>query len=224
MGYDKGGKCDCSIVGLRCRKHKYQCWNYAEESVECSLNPSCPEGMVLVEKKECGTSCESDCSVAGTFKSCLGNNLVTSICDGGSGCLKWSNSSVACDSGFVCQNGACVVKGNVSGKLSLGFSNVRYQWNAPYHYYYHDRTFVESGGVGVTLTWGKVCGQNGGCNSKAVDYRIEANDKLVLNNNYFNTIGASETFTLTYAGTDDNGNSVSVSEVVKVSGSSWISP
>ena len=117
--------------------------------------------------------------------------------------------------------GVCV--GGVSN-LNLGFSNVRYQWNAPYHYYYHDRTFTETGGVGVTLTWGELCSSISGCNSATVNYRIEANSQLVLNNQNFHTSFASETFTLTYTGVDDNGNSVSVSEVVVVNGVNWISP
>ena len=168
-GYNDLGKCG-AYHWFRQIKDKYECWNYARKNIECSANPSCPDGMELVERKECSTPASK------------------------------------------------------VGKVSLGFSNVRYDWSAPYHYYYHDRTFVESGGVGVTLTSGKLCSQVSGCKSYTINYKIKANSQLVLNNQNFYTEADSETFTLIYNGIDDNGKSVSVPGVVVVNRADWISP
>ena len=107
--------------------------------------------------------------------------------------------------------------------MSLGFSNINYVWTAPNHYYYHDRTFVESGGVGVTLTWGELCSLQSGCNSAVINRRVDANGQYSWSDNFYTNLN-SEEFTLTYTGVDDNGNLISVQGIVEVSGSSWISP
>ncbi len=108
-----------------------------------------------------------------------------------------------------------------SASLSLSFSGVSYQYSGGQHYYYHTRTFSESNGVGVTLTSAKMCFQStGGCNSATVNYRVEGNDQLVLSNKNFNTPSSSDIFTLSYSGTDDNGNPITVSQSMSVSGSS----
>ena len=86
--------------------------------------------------------------------------------------------------------------------------------------YYHTRTFTETNGVGVTLTSGRLCYQTdtSGCKTASVNYRINANGELIRNNEYFSTYYSTERFTLTYWGVDDNGNPVSVSNSMYVSG------
>jgi hypothetical protein len=117
---------------------------------------------------------------------------------------------------------SAVGTGSCVASLSLGFSNINYVWNDPYHYYYHTRTFTESNGVGVTLTWGQLC-SSVGCNSATINRRVDAGGTYIWQDNLYTSF-ASEQFTLTYTGTDDNGNPISVQRVVSVSGSSWISP
>jgi len=138
-------------------------------------------------------------------------------------------STVCSGSSFVHTSDCGTTTGAVGTKncvasLSLDFSNINYQWIAPNHYFYHTRTFTESNGVGVTLTEFESCFQSGGCSSISVNRRIEPNGQLLLNGQSVYTSFASEQFTLTYTGTDDNGNPISIQRVVSVSGTTWISP
>lgn len=58
----------------------------------------------------------------------------------------------------------------------------------------------------------------------SVNYRVEANGELVLDNRKFYTTKSSEKFILTYNGTDDNGNEISVTERFEVEGENVIYP
>ncbi|ABW65875.1 hypothetical protein [Desulfosudis oleivorans] len=109
---------------------------------------------------------------------------------------------------------------NCTAKLSLDFSNVQYKWISPYHYYYHTRTFKETGGVGVTLTSAQLC-DKAGCDPKEiVNYRIEKNNNLIHLNKRFWTPYNTESFTLKYWGADDNGNAIYVEQYMCVRGTS----
>ena len=97
--------------------------------------------------------------------------------------------------------------------MSLSIENVNYQFANGLHYYYHTRVFRESNGVGITLNRGQLCYQStGGCNSANVNYRVNPNDQFILGNQNFNTPNTPDRFTISYSGTDDNGNQKSVEE------------
>jgi len=122
-----------------------------------------------------------------------------------------------CDAGYECVNGYCVEK---TAELSLIFSDVIYDFiNNNEHIYTHTRRFEETNGVGVTLTRGELHYQSGGYDSATVSYRIEEDDNLIHTNKQFHTTRNSETFTLKYWGTDDNGNPIYVEQVMTVAGS-----
>ena len=123
----------------------------------------------------------------------------------------------SCDSNYECIAGACLIKKAI---LSLQFSDVSYVFQDGLHYYYHTRTFTESNGVGVTLTLGQICSQQGGCDPQgSVNYFISGNGQLIHTNKRFFTPYSSNIFTLTYWGTDENGNPVTVNSSMTVSGS-----
>ena len=102
----------------------------------------------------------------------------------------------------------------------MTFSNVYYgfidNW---WHYYYHTRTFKETNGVGINLTWGEIWLETQGLKTSGnVDYRIEGNGEYIWNDNFFTSEEPDE-FTLKYWGIDDNRNPVYVEQVMTVSGS-----
>ena len=69
----------------------------------------------------------------------------------------------------------------------------------------------------MTLTSAQLCYLDGSCKDKGVvNYRIEGDDKLILTDKFFTTAYESDKFILTYWGTDDNGNPVSVEQTVCV--------
>jgi len=104
--------------------------------------------------------------------------------------------------------------------LNLGFSSVSYIFQFGEHYYYYTRTFTESNGVGVTLTLGQICSQQAGCDPQVpVNYLINENGQLIHTNKFFRTPFSSNVITLTYWGTDDNNNPITVSDTMTVSGS-----
>ncbi len=99
---------------------------------------------------------------------------------------------------------------DATASISVEIRNVRVEKTATSHRFVHDRAFVESGGVGVTLTEGQVCFSSGLCNGKPVNYRIEANEAFVLENAVVEPLTPEETFAYTYLGKDDNGHVVYV--------------
>jgi len=125
-------------------------------------------------------------------------------------------TSIGCSSSSSSSSPAAPTSNPAS--LSLEFSNVTYQYT-DMHYYDHTRTFTEINGVGVTLTSAQICYESSGsCDSGTVDYRIEGDNNLVHTNKMFGTSASSNTFTLKYWGTDDNGNDVYIEQVMTVNG------
>lgn len=225
-GGRKTGDIDCDLYDP-CDEDDdmYECWNFNYATTSCGLSPDCVgefgAGWEFESSSGCAAPCSDECSAGAPFLSCSGNSVVTKSCGDydADSCLEYSSSSVLCGAGEICSGGACV---GLVAELSMEISNVNYVWSSPQHYYYHDRVFVESGGVGVTLTWGEICFKSvGACNTATVNYKIEANSNLVLSNRDFYTSAASDIFNMTYTGIDDNGNLVSVSRVMSVSDSSW---
>ncbi|MFH0808587.1 MAG: hypothetical protein V1888_03145 [archaeon] len=210
-------------------KESYACWDWDVVISGCELNPVCPVGYVENESEPC-VNCANECSVDNYF--CSGNNVMKKTCGNydSDSCLEFDGVGVVsqvCGVGYSCSAGVCVADVVVPkvGSVDLLFSDKVYSWISPNHYYTHTRTFVESGGVGVTFTFGELCyGSTGACTSAVVNYRVEAVGSLIRNNENFHTPSSSDSFTLKYTGIDDNGNSVSVQKVVNVAGTSWISP
>lgn len=110
---------------------------------------------------------------------------------------------------------------DATGSISVEIRNVRVEKTATSHRFVHDRAFVESGGVGVTLTQGQVCFGSGVCTGKPVKYRVEADKEFVLRNAVVEPLGAKETFAYTYSGKDDNGHAVFVLFRIEVSGEDY---
>jgi len=130
-----------------------------------------------------------------------------------------------CSGTDVCNaNGACISQTLPTAVLDLRFSGTVYSKVGIYTHYTHNRTFIETNGVGVTLTQGQVCYLTDpkGCDAKgAVSYRINANSNLIQINKNFDTSYATEKFTLTYWGTDDNGHAITVVQKMCVSGTTF---
>ncbi len=80
-----------------------------------------------------------------------------------------------------------------TASISVEIRNVRVEKTATSPRFVHDRAFVESGGVGVTLTEGQVCFSSGLCNGKPVFYRIEAIEAFVLENAVVEPLTPEET-------------------------------
>jgi len=79
------------------------------------------------------------------------------------------------------------------------------------HRFTQNRRFTEISGVGVTLTRGRVCVNQGQeCVEANVTYRINAGKELVQPNHYVATETVPDRAMVQYWGTDDNGNPVSV--------------
>jgi hypothetical protein len=132
-------------------------------------------------------------------------------------CTNYADGT-SCDTNKECIAGACVIE---EASLSLGFSDVSYIFEYEEHTYYYTRTFTETNGVGVTLTQGQVCSTQGGCDPQVpLNYFINGNGQLIHTNKWFATPYSPNIFTLTYWGTDDNGNPVTLSNSMTVAGSS----
>jgi hypothetical protein len=218
---------------------EYSCYDYLWETSQCSLTPTCPSGYTLDSVTPCicvdvwTPSPDSVCS--GTFfnqtSNCGNVRPVAGTKDCACVPTSWTPlTSEYCAGVPFTQTSDCGTTRSAMGtkncvaSLSLDFSNINYAWVDPYHYYYHTRTFTGSNGVGVTLTNGELCAPISGCTPYTFNYRIDAGSSLDLNNQNFRTTAPSSTFTVTYMGTDDNNNPVSVQGIVSVAGSSWISP
>jgi len=100
---------------------------------------------------------------------------------------------------------------DLEAELSLEITNIRLSEKEGATYYNYDITYVESNGVGVTITSGKACVQSTGhCNEESMERRIEPKGRLTIPDKVFYTSFSSDELTLTYVGEDDNGNPVSV--------------
>lgn len=212
------------------------------KSGDCVCKPMCyywSNGNNI--KKECGDDgCGGSCGECKSGKTCNDKyqcvtTCVPRTCSYYSGkCGTLSNGcgdQITCDctDGYTCTNGNCVSSKAV---LSLRFSNVQVTYSSGKYTYTHTRTFTETNGVGVTLKKSTICLQYGtidGYNKCdpvpiTVNYKIDGNNQLVQTNKKFETKIIPEKFTLTYTGTDDNGNPVLVSQSMTVNGYSWTSP
>lgn len=116
---------------------------------------------------------------------------------------------------------ASAASAGATGHVSVELRNMRVEKTATAYRFVHDRAFVETGGVGVTLTQGQVCFSNGQCTGKPVNYRIEAHKTFVLENAVVEPLGPKETFAYTYLGKDDNGHAIYVLFRIEVSGEDY---
>ena len=104
-------------------------------------------------------------------------------------------------------------------ELKLDLSSFRFVVEQGRKTYYQSRNYIESGGIGVTLTRGKVCVENGkNCVESAVRYRVEAGKVLTQPNHKVTTILNKDNITIEYWGTADNGEPVNIKRTEKTSG------
>ncbi len=134
----------------------------------------------------------------------------------------WLGTALPAFALAICLGGfAGAAEGKASGRVSVELRNVRVEKTAVAFRFLHDRAFIESGGVGVTLTQGQVCFTSGVCNGQPVNYRIEANQSFVRENAVIEPLGPEETFAYTYSGQDDNGHVVYVIFRIVVNGDQY---
>jgi hypothetical protein len=106
-----------------------------------------------------------------------------------------------------------------ASKFSLEIDRVRYEMVNGLNKYHHARRYVERGGVGVTLTKGKICYiEQKKCLSALVKYRINAGGMLTQPRHLVSTTLDNETVTVEYWGKDDAGNKIAVKRVFHLSG------
>lgn len=221
-GYDsciETGGCDCiPIIG--CEGDYTTCYRTDSWVSGCEVDPVCPSGYDEVSREACST-CSDECSTDSYY--CLGDDVMKQVCSDSDsdGCLELGAGVVeqSCSGGTSCVDASCV--GDDMASVELTFSDVNAVFNSGYWYYYHTRTFSETNGVGVTFTSGQACYSfRNDCDSASVNYRVEANGQYSWSS-YFYSSYVPSTFTMTYYGTDDNGNSVTVSNSFTASGSSY---
>lgn len=104
-------------------------------------------------------------------------------------------------------------------KLAFELSGLRHELVDGRHIYFHNRSYSESVGTGVTLQAGKVCVELGkACLSARVSYRINGGKSLVQPNHHVATRLERDTITIEYWGKDDAGNDVRVFRTLNVAG------
>ncbi|MDA0655982.1 MAG: hypothetical protein O2912_06200 [Proteobacteria bacterium] len=104
-------------------------------------------------------------------------------------------------------------------ELALKVSDFRYVVERERNTYYHSRNYVESGGMGATLTRGKVCVENGKiCVESGVRYRVEPGKTLTQPNHKVATTLKEDRITIEYWGTADNGEPIHIRRIIKTSG------
>jgi len=102
-------------------------------------------------------------------------------------------------------------EGVQKASLAMNIQPLGYLFKDGRHRYTHHRVFIESAGIGVTLTSGKVCVNQGKeCVSGKLNYRIDANSTKSRRNQYVATKSIPDVATVEYDGVDDNGNAVHV--------------
>ena len=103
------------------------------------------------------------------------------------------------------------LKAKKQAQLALDIEPHGYLFIEGRHRFTQTRHFAESAGVGVTLTRGKVCVSSGKeCVEAEVAYRVNAGQKLSLQQHYVATETLPDEAVVEYWGVDDNGNPVSV--------------
>lgn len=104
------------------------------------------------------------------------------------------------------------VKNRKKAQLQLNIEPQGYLFIEGRHRFTQTRVFTESGGVGVTITNGKVCVSYGKeCVEADVTYRIDSGKNLALTEHYVATETLPDEAVIEYWGLDDNGNPISVS-------------
>jgi hypothetical protein len=107
----------------------------------------------------------------------------------------------------------------VRTELALKVSDFRYVVERERNTYYHSRNYIESGGMGATLTRGKVCVEKGKiCVESGVRYRVEPGKTLTQPNHKVATTLMEDRITIEYWGTADNGEPVHIRRIIKTSG------
>ncbi|HAT36801.1 MAG TPA: hypothetical protein DCS82_13885 [Rhodospirillaceae bacterium] len=121
----------------------------------------------------------------------------------------------------ACEDDQATGKGSTGSRsdLDLQISDFRFTVERGRNTYYHNRNYVEKGGVGVTLNRGKVCVENGKiCVESAVQYRVEPSATLTQPNHKVATTLDKDNITIEYWGSADNGEPVHIRRVVKTDG------
>lgn len=108
-----------------------------------------------------------------------------------------------------------------TAQISVELRNMRVVKTGEVYRFTHDRAFVETAGVGATLTQGQVCFLSGLCTGKPIEYRLEPNGEYVIKDAVLEPLGAEEQFAFTYQGEDDNGRAVNVFFRITVKGDTF---
>lgn len=91
--------------------------------------------------------------------------------------------------------------------VTLDIEEVGYLFTEGRHRFTQTRRFAEHAGVGVTLTRGRVCVNEGSdCVEGEIKRRIEPGSELVQNDHFVATKKLPDTATVHYWGVDDNGH------------------
>ncbi len=191
------------------RQLKMFCWVGAPGEV-VEVGVYCGDGNCDADEGETSDNCPEDCPVSPPEPEKTCAELGGEVCGEGYYCIEDYLS--ANDSDECCPVGSCVEIPLLKADVTLLFSDVVYRLvGGVNHTYTHTRTFTESGGVGVTLTEGQICYLQPSfhCDPKGtVNYRIEANNNLIRENEIFWTNYDKDVFTLQYWGTDDNSHNI----------------
>ena len=116
---------------------------------------------------------------------------------------------------------ACDGAPEVRAELAFELDEMKYELRADgRNTYHHNRRFVETAGIGVTLTHGKVCVEQS-CEEAEVSYRIDPNSALILAGHYVATLLPADVITFRYSGVDDAGHPVVVTRTFNVNGATF---
>ncbi len=219
----------CAAQGKNCGTVDTGCGT--ENCGTCSSGQTCPSG-------QCVSTCTSECTTLWQ-KQCANNFEYRECKELSSGCYRWdpptssspkpcsdigltnciSDSCCTCPSGKTCGTGtqACTP---LVASLSMNFESISPSFDGSEYHYPHTRAIRENNGIGVTLTTGKLCSTSRGCVSGTVAYSVTGGSVHTFSGN-FDTDVVSDTFSLIYEGSDSNGNPISVSKTLTVSGLSY---
>ncbi len=116
---------------------------------------------------------------------------------------------------------ACDEAPEVRAALSLELDEMVYELrDDDRNTYHHTRRFVESAGIGVTLTKGVVCVEER-CVEAKTNYRIEPNSSFIQAGHFVATLRPTDVITIEYSGIDDAGQPVVVKRTLNVSGAEF---
>ena len=116
---------------------------------------------------------------------------------------------------------ACDDAPEVRAVLALELDEMKYELREDgRNAYHHNRRFVETAGIGVTLNHGEVCVEQN-CEGADVRYRIEPNSSLVQVGHYVATLLPTDVITIRYSGVDDSGQPIVVMRTLNVNGATF---